>query len=281
MNRTKVPTRHRWPRDKSRTAAEPSAADINASNNDAPKFARVTQELLLPQVVRFLVNGGLPRANIVQKLRNLADMVEAGRSVPVDLSHDYELIVRISRVMHDWTRSPEYTANDGEPRPLNLRGPRGLVLLMRRHFPRHAVSGALHFMSVSGAICRRADGRYVLLQRHIIVGSHSEDAYLAWVTTLAAQYLHTAFENWKESNLSSRNLDRIARVFNLPEKEIPHFREFAKNRAESWLEEIDNWLEDHSSPKGRQRRVEAGVHVYGYVGSVQKTSGAAAANRSA
>ena len=39
------------------------------------------------------------------------------------------------------------------------------------------------------------------------------------------------------------------------------------NVPECQLSDIDNWLEDHSAPKGRQRRVEAGVHVYGYVGS--------------
>jgi hypothetical protein len=57
-------------------------------------------------------------------------------------------------------------------------------------------------------------------------------------------------------------------VFDLPESDIPRFREFAKSRAESCIDEIDNWLEDHSSRKGVRRRVEAGIHVYGYVGSM-------------
>jgi hypothetical protein len=123
-------------------------------------------------------------------------------------------------------------------------------------------------MNKHGVIRRRTDGRYVLQQRAVFVGVR-DPVYLEWAATHAIRHLKTALENWKQRNPNVRQLDRVARVFDLPEREVPKFREFAKSRAENCLEEIDNWLEDHSAAKGRQRTVEAGVHVYGYVGSVQ------------
>jgi hypothetical protein len=229
----------------------------------------MTQDVVLPQIVRLLASAGLPRPIIVQNLRKLADLLEAGRNIPIAPSRDYDVVVRTSSVMHDWTRSPEYTGTDGEPRALVLRGRRSLSVLIRRHFPRQSISSVLNRMTASGAVRKRADGRYVLLQRYMMLGSELDSTRLEWIATRATQYLNSAFANWKKRNPNCRQLDRIARVFDLPEKEVPHFREFSKNCTESWMEQIDNWLEDHSQPKGRQRRVEAGVHVYGYVGTVK------------
>jgi hypothetical protein len=106
----------------------------------------------------------------------------------------------------------------------------------------------------------------VLHQRAVFVRAR-DPVYLEWAATHAIHHLKTALGNWKQKNPSVRQLDRVARVFDLPENEVPKFREFAKSRAESCLEEIDNWLEDHSTHNSRRRRVEAGVHIYGYVGS--------------
>lgn len=243
-------------------------AEVPANGDDASSFAYVMPELLLRQVVQFLATSGLPRETIARSLRNLADVVQAGETIPTARSQKYELIAGFPRVAHDWARSPKFTGTDGEPRALVLRGPRGLSVLIRRHFPRQKISSVVHCMTAHGAIRRRRDGRYVLLQRQVIY-RRGGPGYLEWIAALATKYLQTAFANLKKGDPKSRNLDRLARVFDLPEKEVPRFREFAKNRTESWLEEIDNWLEDHSAPTRSQHTVEAGVHVYGYVGSLE------------
>ena len=216
----------------------------------------------------FLTSVGLPRAGIARNLRELAEAVEDGSNVRAAHSDDLELFNRVCRVAHDWTRSPEYTDSDGEPRALPFRGRNGLAALMSKRIPRAHIGRALRWMIKRGVI-HRIDGRYVLEQRAVFVGAR-DSLYLEWAATDAVHHLKTALENWKESNPNVRHLDRVARVFDLPEREVPNFREFAKSRAESCLEEIDNWLEDHSVPKSRQRKVEAGVHVYGYVRGVEK-----------
>jgi hypothetical protein len=231
--------------------------------------ALIAQDHLLSGAVQFLSKVGLPRTSIAGSLRTLADMVESGRSVQTAHSDEYDLLARICSVVHDWIRSPEYTDNDGEPRALSLKGRRSLSGLIRRRLPRPPISRIVQWMTARGVVRRRPDGRYVLLQRAVIVGRR-DPVYLEWAATVATEHLKTAIENWNEKDREARQLDRVARVFNLPEDEVSSFRVFAKTRAESWLEEIDNWLEDHDAPKGRRRRVEAGVHVYGYIRSGRK-----------
>jgi hypothetical protein len=230
-------------------------------------FAQLAQDVLLSGTVHFLTGVGLPRSGIARKLRAFAEAVEEGSNGPTLHSDDLELFARVCHIAHDWTRSPEYTGRDGEPKALPLRGRNSLAVLIRNRFPRAHIGRALRWMRNRGLIQRRADGRYVLHQRAVFVGAR-DPVYLEWAATHATHHLKTALGNWKQTNANVRQLDRVARVFNLPEKEVPKFREFAKSRAENCLEEIDNWLEDHSTRTGHQRRVEAGVHIYGYVGSL-------------
>lgn len=225
--------------------------------------ALIAQDQLLSGVVRFLSDIGLPSAKIGGRLRSLADAVEAGRNVHTVHSDEYALFLRICGVVHDWSRSPEYTDSDGEPKALPLRGNRSLSALIKRRLPRERITRIMQRMRARKVVRRRSDGRYVLLQRAVLVAKR-DPVYLEWAAAVATEHLKTAFENWQARDREARQLDRIARVFNLPVDQASKFRAFAKNRAQSWLEEIDNWLEDHDAPRGRGRRVEAGVHVYAY-----------------
>jgi Family of unknown function (DUF6502) len=244
--------------------ADGKTVQINASKNGAVAYALIAQDQLLSGVVQFLSSVGLSKSNVSQRLHALADTVEAGRSVRTAQSAEYALYLSVCGVVHDWSRSPQYTDQDGEPKALPLRGRCGLSALIKRRLPREPISRILRCMQARRVVRQRADGRYVLVQRAVLVGKR-DPVYLEWAAAVATEFLKTALENWKERDRDARQLDRVARVFNLPEDQASKFRAFAKKRAQSWLEEIDNWLEDHDAPKGRGRRVEAGVHVYGYV----------------
>jgi hypothetical protein len=70
------------------------------------------------------------RSGIARKLRALAKAVEGGNNGQTACSDDLELFHRVCRIAHDWTRSPEYTGRDGEPKALPFRGRNGLVALI-------------------------------------------------------------------------------------------------------------------------------------------------------
>jgi hypothetical protein len=252
-----------------RSASQVASRRAKGRDVRALPFALIAQDQLLSGAVQFLSSVGLPATSIAMRLRTLADMVETGRSVQTAHSNEYDLFPRICGVVHDWIRSPEYTDNDGEPRALPLKGRCSLSVLIRKRLPRPPISSILQWMSARKVVRRRTDGRYVLLQRAVLLGKR-DPVYLEWAATVATEHLKTAIENWNEKDREARQLDRIARVFNLPEREVSSFQAFAKTRSESWLEEIDNWLEDHDAPGGRRRRVEAGVHVHTYVRSARQ-----------
>lgn len=210
-----------------------------------------------------MARTGLSIRTITGRLRTIAENIERGDHIPSAHSEEFELFVNVSGVLHDWIRSPDYTGTDGEPSALLLRGRRGLAALIKRRIPTRPTRQILRWMALRKFTRRRKDGRYVLLRRAVLVGRPGP-LQLETAANFAALYLEAAAENWEETDQSARHFDRVARVFHLPEKEVPLFRDFVKTRATNWLEEMDNWLEDHDSP-GRARRVQAGVHVFGYV----------------
>ena len=258
---------HRKRRRRSRVGAK--CGELRrASNSAAIHVPKIAQDILSSGAVIFLARTGLSIQTIAGRLRGLAATIESGGIIPTVHSEDYELFVTVSGVLHDWVRGSDYTGLDGGPKALTLRGRRGLAALIRKRIPSRPMSEILRWMRARKIAGRRRDGRYVLLKRAALAG-YPDPLQLELAANFAALYLRSAVRNWEEKEPSARHFDRIARVFNLPVKEVPKFRDFVKRRAEGWLFEIDNWLEDHDEPTSRRRRVQAGVHVYGYASGVE------------
>ena len=254
---------HEKRRSRSHVVAKRVKTQANTAGDARVPAAQIAQDVVLSAAVAFLARTGLSIRTITRRLRIIAESIERGRRIPSAHSENFALFVNVSGVLHDWVRDPDYTGADGEPRALPLRGRRGLAALIRRRIPTRPTTEILRWMTLRKFTKRRGDGRYVLLKRAVLVGRPGP-LQLETAANFAALYLEAAAENWEETDQSARHFDRIARVFHLPEKEVPMFRDFVKRRAASWLEEMDNWLEDHDEP-GRRRRVQAGVHVFGYV----------------
>lgn len=261
MRLQSVSTHHK--RDRPDGVVAKRARTQNNATSAAVTVAQIAQDDVLSGAVGFLASTGLSLTTITQRLRAVAETIESGACIPSAHSEDFDLFVNVSSVLHDWVRGADFTGADGEPKALPLRGRRGLAALIRRRIPTRPMAQILRWMRIRKITRRRKDGRYLLLRRTLLVG-RSDPLQLELAANFAALYLKSAVENWKETNPSARHFDRIARVFHLPEKEVPLFRDFVKRRTASWLEEMDNWLEDHDEP-GRHRRVQAGVHVFGYV----------------
>jgi hypothetical protein len=239
---------HEKRRSRSHVVAKRVKTQANTAGDARVPAAQIAQDVVLSAAVAFLARTGLSIRTITRRLRIIAETIERGRRIPSAHSENFALFVNVSGVLHDWVRDPDYTGADGEPRALPLRGRRGLAALIRKRIPTRPTTEILRWMTLRKFTKRRGDG----------------PLQLETAANFAALYLEAAAENWEETDQSARHFDRIARVFHLPEKEVPMFRDFVKRRAASWLEEMDNWLEDHDEP-GRRRRVQAGVHVFGYV----------------
>jgi hypothetical protein len=83
---------------------------------------------------------------------------------------------------------------------------------------------------------------------------------------IVPQYLRTELRNTDTPDPYSRDVNRGARVFYLPEKYVPLWRAVARERAQAFLEGVDNWLEDHARRNDVGPVREVAMHCFAYTG---------------
>jgi hypothetical protein len=224
---------------------------------------------LLAETTVFLLAAGLPRTRLAAQLRKQARRVAGGhrlqRSQAVKvIQESYEDLVEIAGVVHDWHRQHRYTdKTSGVPLPLRAAALRGLI---GQRFPRGKVGSALRWMQANGVVARRKDGFFVPAMGRQVVLKGWRMSAMERTAALVPQYLRVALRNARATDPRDRDVDRDARVFFLPQKYVRLWRAVALERTQSFLEGLDNWLEDHTQPDYLGPTVEAAVHSYSYTG---------------
>ena len=227
--------------------------------------------ILLSKTVEFLLSAGESPEHIALELKGQAERVK-GR-LPLwrtkDAKHvqeERERCWEVAGVVHDWHREPAYTNQDGEPRQLTLRSLRTLV---GRRFPRHKVSATLRWMFEHGVVRKTNNGKIAPTGGRTIIPS--EDSARSVLLNRAAasvpQYLGTELHNADTQDPYFRDINRAARVFFLPEKYVPLWRAVARERAQAFLEGVDNWLEDHARRDDKGPVREVAMHCFAYTGN--------------
>ena len=226
-------------------------------------------DVLLAEIAAFLLSAGLPRKKLAADLRNQARRVAAGERLhrpraASAIKHGHESRVEIAGVLHDWHRERQFTnRKTGDPAPLRAAVLRELI---GRRFPRRKISRALVWMEANDVVARRGDGLFVpSMGRQIVLKSRRIQA-LERTAALMPQYLRVTLRNARTSEPRDRDVDRDARVFFLPAKYVRLWRSVALERTKAFLEGMDNWLEDHSSPNESGQTVEAAIHSYCFTG---------------
>jgi hypothetical protein len=232
-------------------------------------LSRAALDFLLSETVAFLLAAGLSRKSLATELRREANRIGAGarlrrpRAARV-VKEGHENLVEIAGVIHDWHRQRTYTdSRSGEPRA--LRAPE-LRKLVGTRFPHKRIAAAVQWMHANEIIRRREDGRYVIaMGRHVLLRDQRKLA-MERAAALVPQYLRVSLRNADTRDSSSRDIDRDARVFFLPEKWVGLWRNVARERTQAFLEGLDNWLEDHTRPGDSGPVREVALHCYGYTG---------------
>lgn len=237
----------------------------------APRSAYATSalHLLLSKTVEFLLNAGESPEHIALELEKQSVRVK-GR-LPLCTTKDakycldsFERFGKIGGVVHDWHRESTYTNQDGDPQQLT---PRALRTLVGRRFPRHKISAIVQWMFEHGIVRKTNRGKIAVGGRAVIP---SEDGARSVLLVRAAatvpQYLGTELHNADTQDPHCRDINRGARVFFLPEKYVPLWRAVARERAQVFLEGVDNWLEDHARRHDLGPVREVAMHCFAYTG---------------
>lgn len=221
-------------------------------------------EMLLTTVLHFLLKARVPRDFLARELRNHAQRLQNGETVrPERLSSHWTLVNAGADVLYDWWHDPKYVGADGEPRPLPLRG-RALSVshLIARHFSRGDVSRVLTWMQENGIIKPQENGLFVVASRTLVLGGL--DAVVERAAVLVTGLLESMLRNACVPNKNEHNFDRVAHVMRFSPKHLPRLRTFVKTQGASFIEIIDDWLEDHKAAQPHEPVMEVGVGVYLY-----------------
>jgi hypothetical protein len=233
--------------------------------------------VLLGKTIEFLLSAGEAPAHVASELAEQARRVSSREPSlrAKDLQHVdgvYERFAVICGIAHDWHREPAYTNGDGDPLQLTRESLRALV---GRRVPREEISRLIRWMIENGIVKATNSRKFALTGgRTVIFGKDTGREFLLdRVATWVPQFLQTELRNANAKDAHSRDISREARVFFLPEKYVPLWRQVISERAGMFLEGVDNWLEDHALRDDPGPVCEVGVHCYAHTGDPRASKG--------
>lgn len=207
-------------------------------------------------ISRISILTGLSRKEIM-RVRQL--------SKPEDLP-SRERYNRAARVISAWRREQEFLDAEGNPLPLPMEGSGASFSELVKRFsgdvPPRAILDELIRV---GAIQRSEDGSILLLVRAYIPDTDDADK-LFILGTDVGDLISTIAHNLKPDDAIGPFFQRKVSYDSLPDEVLPQFRELSARKAQSFLEDLDQWLARHDrdvNPKvkgsGRNR---AGLGIY-------------------
>lgn len=254
--------------EKSAVGARRRRVPSASSRAGSKLLSHAALDVLLSETISFVLAAGLPQKRLAVHLRNEAlrlagDSHLRTRRTGRGIKEGHEILHEVAGVVHDWHRQVGYTSrSSGEPRALRITELRNLI---GKRFPRPRIATALEWMKSNGIVRRRKDGKFAMpMGRPVLV--RSQHLAMERAAALVPQYLRISLRNARTSDVKSRDIDRDARVFFLPEKWVGLWRAVARERTEAFLEGMDNWLEDHTRPDDSGLVREVSIHCYGYTG---------------
>lgn len=234
------------------------------------------QQSLLDSVVELLLRAGLTKAQLrtlFSKSLTRWSMVQTQVGSPpqdgvylphADISAD---------VMRLWHRDHRYIdAREAKPRSLHLsKGRNSIRAIILRISPKAEAAAIVRYMQTAGLVRETTDGRYVptveagaITRNDLFVVEH--------LAKSIARLFSTVRQNTNVRSASRPLIERYAYVSDLSEAESAEFAEFTKNQGLSYLQAVDDWMEQRRTKKaaiGKGRRkpgVVAGVQVVAYLG---------------
>jgi hypothetical protein len=194
--------------------------------------------------------------------RNAARL-DAKRRSPVD--HDV-----IGHVVYHWQRAPNYLDSDGNPFPIPAKGPAPSVEALFRKLKVHSkFKVALPQLRALRRVRVTRDGLYCPKAEATIIPTLTPEVVESLAQTinrLVATVLHNTSVRRKKS---SKLIERVAFVPDLPRALLPEFKKFAREQAGCMIETINEWLETRRGRSARKPRAPGrtttGLHAFAFV----------------
>lgn len=245
----------------------------------ARRPATAAQALYLSQIVAviadFALQSGLPpallRSVLEQRLAAAGGRASATRRP--GRSTDRSLYVVTPQLMKRWHLNLRLLDDQGNPRPLPLRGAAPSVeSLIRAEKPRDGVASVLRFLQDAQLIQRRGRGwvpvavEAIMQELNVTMVEHT-------LATLQ-RFLETLHYNLIDDTKASKLIERCAVVEDFRPEAIEDFKRVVREHGAEFLSTMDNWMAARAAQpepgKGRRgkpkrRGSDVAVHLFAWV----------------
>ena len=181
-------------------------------------------------------------------------------------------LVRVAmEVLHKWHTDSQYLGPYGIPLELEFESPggRNFRSLVSHVDPSASPGLVLEELLRVGSVIYSGDSYFRTLSRAFVVSdpmSPQQTEYFGYSLTRLAKTLE---HNFNPDNADKRLERFVAADRGLPRELLPKFESFARDRANLFLFDLDNWLAPYSDNDANdvRPRVITGVNVFLYVDS--------------
>lgn len=172
-------------------------------------------------------------------------------------------------VLHKWHTDSQYLGPYGIPLELEFEGatPRNFRTLVSNVDPKVSAGLVLDELLRAGSVVYWGENHFRTISRAFVTSeamSPQQTEHLGYSLSRLAKTLE---HNFNPGNFDKRLERFVVADRGLPRELLPKFESFAKDRANLFLNDLDNWLAPYSGAdlNDPRPRVETGVNVFLYV----------------
>lgn len=176
----------------------------------------------------------------------------------------------VMEVLHRWHTEPNYLGPYGIPLELEFDVPHGRCFqsLVAEIDPTVSAGKVLEELLRAGSVTHSGEKHYRVITRWLILPEALSPHRIEYFGDTLTHLAHTIEHNFNLLDIETKRLERC--VFadrGLPRKLLPSFEAHARERANQFLSDIDDWIEHsvRADPNASDERVDAGVNVFLYV----------------
>jgi hypothetical protein len=217
---------------------------------------KVQATSLLYPIAAFFNRGGMSRA---QSLAALTAAIDNVRKPPQkrELEH-IGTPTCYADLIATWTRERKFLDSRGRPRSLPLWGPNGFATLARSAGTGRDPKSLLNVLIRYRNVRRLSNGRFQLVSPFFRASAGSKMAFepiVYFLNDATVTLTHTL----KSEGTQTSPFWRTVESTQISRANAEKFVQFSKERSLIFLEEMDEWLRAHSSPKCHKGKTQLRV----------------------
>jgi hypothetical protein len=164
----------------------------------------------------------------------------------------------LARVLSGWHQDAEFIDAQGRPRALPMSGAASLSTLLNRYCGDLPITAVITELEHVGAV-KRAGGYATVKSRYYMPMTLDADA-LARFGSVVHDLLTTIGHNLVTAPEAALFEGRATND-RIPAAQLDAFRAFLNERGQAFLEDVDDWLTQHTEPNG-QETIRLGTGLY-------------------